>query len=51
MSETTRDGRGPVRIPAPAGVFPAARCTRVLTAAGRLVAVPGRPALDAAVAG
>ncbi|MEW2515352.1 hypothetical protein [Streptomyces sp. NPDC046870] len=29
MSETTRDGRGPVRIPAPAGVFPAARTRQV----------------------
>ncbi len=39
MSELTR-------IPAPDGVFPAAACTHVVLATGRLVAISGQLALD-----
>ncbi|MEU6664940.1 RidA family protein [Streptomyces sp. NPDC046727] len=38
---------GPTRIPAPAGVAPAAQYCHVVTATGRLVAVSGQLALDA----
>ncbi|AKN73508.1 endoribonuclease L-PSP [Streptomyces sp. PBH53] len=46
MSEPTRAPSGPTRIPAPAGVFPAAQYTHVVTATGRLVAVSGQLPLD-----
>ncbi|MEU4657301.1 RidA family protein [Streptomyces sp. NPDC023723] len=38
----------PTRIPAPAGVFPAAQYSHVVTATGRLVAVSGQLPLDEA---
>ncbi|CAL9385588.1 RidA family protein [Streptomyces sp. Tu 3180] len=36
----------PIRIPAPAGVFPASQYTHVVTGAGRVVAVSGQLPLD-----
>ncbi|WP_225826127.1 RidA family protein [Streptomyces naphthomycinicus] len=47
MREPTRPPSGPIRIPAPDGVAPAAQYTHVVTATGRLVAVSGQLALDA----